>query len=139
MTACWSMSRAAGTLIVQYNKFEFNDAQYGPRQANVSRNRVTDENASVRVLAHDHPIFAWPNRLNALTWSNWVQERGLYFLGEKDPAYVDLVELEDTFEWNPGVKRVRSSRSSTGRGAGCTSVLVSGGSFRPGQLVPTSC
>ena len=94
-----------GTLIVQYNKFEFNDAQYGPLRADVSRNRVTDENAPVRVLAHDHPVFAWPNRIDALTWSNWVQERGLYFLGEKDPAYVDLVELEDTFEWNPGVKR----------------------------------
>src|SRR6185295_16508192 len=30
-----------GTLIVQYNKFEFNDAQYGPYAAKVSSNRVT--------------------------------------------------------------------------------------------------
>ena len=94
-----------GVAIVQYNKFEFNQAQYGPLPAEVSRNRVTDERAPVRVIAQDHPAFAWPNRVGAQAWSGWVQERGLYFLGEKDPAYVDLVELEDSFEWNPGVKR----------------------------------
>ena len=94
-----------GTLIVQYNKFEFNDAQYGPRPAEVSRNRVTDEHAPIRVLATDHPVFGWPNPITESTWSGWVQERGLYFLGEKDPSYADLVELEDSFEWNPGVKR----------------------------------
>src|SRR5262249_30991318 len=32
-----------GTVIVQYNKFEFNEAQYGPYPAEVSSNRVTDE------------------------------------------------------------------------------------------------
>ena len=37
-----------GTLIVQYNKFEFNDAQYGPYPAKVSADRITDENAPRR-------------------------------------------------------------------------------------------
>ena len=96
---------AGGTLIVQYNKFEFNEAQYGPYAAEVSRNRVTAEDAPVRVLRADHPALGWPNPIGPTTWTDWVQERGLYFLGDKDPAYVDLVELEDTFEWNPGVKR----------------------------------
>ena len=96
---------AGGTLIVQYNKFEFNEAQYGPFAAEVSRNRVTAENAPIRVLETDHPVFGWPNLIGPATWRDWVQERGLYFLGDRDPAYVDLVELEDTFEWNPGVKR----------------------------------
>ena len=94
-----------GTLIVQYNKFEFNEAQYGPYAAEVSRNRVTDEQAPVRLLRTDHSVFGWPNSIGPATWNNWVQERGLYFLGDKDPQYTDLVELEDTFEWNPGVKR----------------------------------
>ena len=94
-----------GTLIVQYNKFEFNEAQYGPFTAKVSRNRVTDENAPIRVLSNDHPVFVWPNQIDVSTWSNWVQERGLYFLGEKDSAYIDLIELEDSFDWNTGLKR----------------------------------
>ena len=105
-----------GVAIVQYNKFEFNQAQYGPRPAEVSRNRVTDEGAPVRVLARDHPAFAWPNRIDGPAWSGWVQERGLYFLGDKDPAYVDLVELEDSFEWNPGVKRGALVELQHGRG-----------------------
>lgn len=105
-----------GTVVVQYNRFDFNRAQYGPHPAVVSRNRVTDETAPVRVLARDHSVFAWPNPVDARTWSGWVQERGLYFLGEKDPAYVDLVELEDSFEWNPGVKRGALVETRHGRG-----------------------
>ena len=93
-----------GTLIVQYNKFEFNDAQYGPYPAQVSRNRVTDEQAPVEPIVPDHPVFTSPNRIDEATWANWVQERGLYFLGRKDPAYVDLVQLEDSFRSNSGIK-----------------------------------
>ncbi len=105
-----------GTLIVQYNKFEFNSAQYGPRPVKVSRDRVTDEAAPVRILARDHPVFGWPNVVDESTWTGWVQERGLYFLGDKDPAYVDLIELADTFEWNPGVKRGALVEIQHGRG-----------------------
>ena len=25
---------------------------------------------------------------------NWTQERGLYFIGDKDPKYVDLISLD---------------------------------------------
>ena len=96
---------AGGTLVVQYNKFEFNEAQYGPYPARVSRNRVTDEYAPVRILTPDHAVFGFPNAISEATWSGWVQERGLYFLGDKDSAYADLVELRDTFPANPGAKR----------------------------------
>ena len=105
-----------GTYIVQYNKFEFNDAQYGPYAAQVSRNRVTDADAPVRVLSTDHSVFGWPNPIGPTTWNDWVQERGLYFLGDKDPAYIDLVELEDTFEWNPGTKRGALVEARYGQG-----------------------
>ena len=105
-----------GTVIVQYNKFEFNQAQYGPYPALVSRNRVTDESAPIRVLANDHPVFAWPNPVGPATWDQWVQERGLYFLGERDRRYADLVELEDTFEYNPGLKRGALVEAQPGRG-----------------------
>ncbi|MYH30837.1 MAG: PIG-L family deacetylase [Acidobacteria bacterium] len=105
-----------GAVIVQYNKFEFNQAQYGPYPALVSRNRVTDESAPIRILANDHPVFAWPNPVGPATWDQWVQERGLYFLGERDRRYADLVELEDTFEYNPGLKRGALVEAQPGRG-----------------------
>jgi LmbE family N-acetylglucosaminyl deacetylase len=96
---------AGGTLIVQYNKFEFNQAQYGPYPAKVSNTRVTDETAPVTVLVPDHPVFTRPNRIDSRAWDHWVQERGLYFLGERDARYVDLVETTDPFPYNTGPKR----------------------------------
>ena len=105
-----------GTVIVQYNKFEFNEAQYGPYPAKVSSNRVTDERAPVQVLVPDHPVMRWPNRIGDAAWQGWVQERGLYFLGEKDAKYVDLVQLEDPFPFNKGPKRGALVDAQVGKG-----------------------
>jgi hypothetical protein len=104
-----------GTMIVQYNKYEFNeivegpdgrrqmrDSPYAPYPAQVGNGRVTDENAPIEEVAH--PVFNTPNRITARDWDNWVQERGLYFMGEKDSNYNDLILTRDTFEYNQGVK-----------------------------------
>ena len=93
-----------GTVIVQYNKMEFNQAEYGPFPAKVSGNRVCDELVPVKVLVPTHPVFNFPNKIGAKTWEGWVQERGLYFLGEKDKKYTDLVSMVDSFKDNPGEK-----------------------------------
>ncbi|MCX6550762.1 MAG: LmbE family protein, partial [Acidobacteria bacterium] len=105
-----------GTVLVQYNKMEFNQAQYGPYPARVGGGRVTDENAPVTVLVPDHPVFTFPNTVDGRTWAGWVQERGLYFLGEKDPKYVDLVSLEDSFPYNKGVKTGALVEARVGQG-----------------------
>jgi len=105
-----------GTMIVQYNKMEFNQQQYGPFPARVSANRVTDENAPVEMLQREHPVFTRPNRIGAATWNGWVQERGLYFLGEKDPKYTDLVSMVDSFPDNPGVKLGSLVEAKVGKG-----------------------
>jgi hypothetical protein len=105
-----------GTVLVQYNRMEFNQAQYGPYKAVVSSDRITDEYAPVKVLAPSHPAFTYPNRIGAHDWDGWVQERGTYFLGEKDPHYVDLVEMEDPFPYNRGVKRGALVDAKFGKG-----------------------
>jgi hypothetical protein len=105
-----------GTMIVQYNKFEFNDAQYGPYPAQVSANRVTDENAPVKVLEPENKIFSQPNRIQASAWNGWVQERGLYFLGEKDARYKDLLQMEDQFPYNLGIKKGALVEATYGKG-----------------------
>ena len=105
-----------GTVIVQYNKFEFNQQQFGPYPALVSGNRVSDENVPVKVLVPDNPVFNFPNKIGPQTWANWTQERGLYFLGEKDPKYVDLVSMTDSFQDNPGEKLGSFVEARVGRG-----------------------
>lgn len=100
---------AGGTLITQYNKFEFNDGRtdaspFAPYPALVGNRRITVEEASVRVRHPDHPVFHRPNELGEDTWQGWVQERGLYFLDVADERYVDLVSMEDPWPKNAGVK-----------------------------------
>jgi hypothetical protein len=108
--------RRGGTVIVQYNKFEFNQAQYGPYPATVSTNRVADETVPVTVLQPQNPVFNFPNRIDQATWDGWVQERGLYFLGEKDPRYIDLVSMTDSFPDNPGAKLGSLVEANVGTG-----------------------
>ena len=105
-----------GTVIVQYNKMEFNQAEYGPFPAKVSSNRVCDETVPVKVLAPSHPVFNFPNKIGPATWAGWVQERGLYFLGEKDKNYIDLVSMVDSFKDNPGEKLGSFVEGKVGQG-----------------------
>ena len=51
-----------GTVIVQYNKMEFNQAEYGPFPAKVSGNRVSDESVPVKVLGPHIPYSSIPTR-----------------------------------------------------------------------------
>ena len=101
-----------GTLIVQYNRADFN----GPFPLKVTSNRVTDETAPVEVLEPANPIFTFPNKITDATWKDWVQERGLSFLGDKDPRYVDLVQMQDPFPANSGMKRGALVEARVGQG-----------------------
>jgi hypothetical protein len=107
---------AGGTVIVQYNKFEFNETYYGPYPALVSDNRVTDEAAPVNIVAPGDPLVTFPNEVTSATWKGWVQERGLYFLGDRDPRYRDIVSLEDPFPFNEGEKRGALVETTYGKG-----------------------
>ena len=111
-------AKAGGTVIVQYNKFEFNDAQYGPYPAKVGRERVTDENAEMKLVDPAHPVFNAPNKIGRADWANWVQERGLYFLDEagRDPQYKDLIEFTEPFPYNQGTKRGALVEAKVGQG-----------------------
>ena len=45
-----------------------------------------------------------------------MQERGLYFLGEKDKRYIDLVAMTDSFKDNPGEKLGSLVEGKLGKG-----------------------
>jgi LmbE family N-acetylglucosaminyl deacetylase len=89
-----------GTLIVQYNKYEIVEGRFTPYPIAMARphGRVTDENAPMRILDPDHPVFTTPNRITEADWRGWEQERGLYFAQTWDDAYTPLLETGDPGE-----------------------------------------
>ena len=98
--AILDFARGGGTVIVQYNKYEFPAGAFAPYPVTINRphDRVTDESAPVTLLAPESPVFAGPNRIGDADFESWVQERGLYFLGEWDERYTPVMEMADPGE-----------------------------------------
>jgi hypothetical protein len=93
-------AKGGGTVVVQYNQYDFPRAGYAPYRVDMGRpaDRVTDETAAVTILQPDAPVFTTPNRITAADFRGWVQERGLYFLSEWDDAFTPLIEMRDPDE-----------------------------------------
>jgi hypothetical protein len=89
-----------GTMVVQYNT-SGNDLVVeapGPFPFKISRDRVTVEEAPVRLLDPAHAILTTPNKITEADFSGWVQERGLYFAGEWDSRYTTVLASNDPGE-----------------------------------------
>lgn len=76
--------------------------------------RVTDPSAPVTVLKPDSPLLTSPNRIEGSDWQGWDKERGLYFAADYDPAYEELLSLNDPGE-NPLKGSLISARIGRGR------------------------
>lgn len=90
-----------GNLIVQYNTNNRIGpllAKMGPYPFTISRDRVTNEQAEVRILKPEHPAFHFPNEIRTDDFNNWIQERGIYFATETDKQYESLLSLNDPNE-----------------------------------------
>jgi hypothetical protein len=88
-----------GRLVVQYNTAEqaLQNA-LGPYPLQISRERVTVEEAPVEFKSADHPLLAAPNRIGPADFEGWVQERGLYFASPFDPRYESVLSSHDPGE-----------------------------------------
>jgi len=89
-----------GTLIVQYQGYGYATpglAPY-PLRYHQPHDRVTHEDAPVRILAPDHMLFRLPNTVRPDDFRGWVRERGLYFLRDWDPRYETLLSCSDQGE-----------------------------------------
>jgi hypothetical protein len=88
-----------GVVIAQYNTLaDLKTNQFGPYPLEISRDRVTDENAQVRVLAPDNPLMNIPNKITPKDFDGWVQERGLYFPNKWDSAWTPILSCNDPKE-----------------------------------------
>ena len=91
---------AGGTLVVQYNASvgDFNQGKFTPFSAELSRARVSVEEAPVEILAPEDGIFHYPNQITARDFDGWVQERGLYFMDKWDDHFKALLSCHDPKE-----------------------------------------
>jgi LmbE family N-acetylglucosaminyl deacetylase len=111
-------ARAGGLLLVQYQQYEFFGGSFAPFPMTLggqslgsflsgkatlpkpgarpdSHDRVTDENAPVRVVNPSSPVLRTPNAIGPADWEGWVQERGLYFARDWAPEYRPVLEMHD--------------------------------------------
>ena len=88
-----------GNLVVQYNtRHRMKTQDFGPYPIQLSRDRVTEENAQVTFLASEHRVLNYPNKIKLKDFDNWVQERGLYFPDKWDDKYEAILSWHDKDE-----------------------------------------
>lgn len=91
--------QSGGVMLVQYNVSQpLVTSSIGPYPFSITRDRVTEEKATVTILDPEHPVFNYPNKITARDFDGWVQERGLYFADGIDPKYKKLLSMKDSAE-----------------------------------------
>ncbi len=90
-----------GNLIVQYNTSNNIGpvrARIGPYDFDITRTRITDENASVNFLLHEHPVLNFPNKITQEDFKGWVQERSIYHAAKFDSSFQSILSMSDPGE-----------------------------------------
>lgn len=91
--------KEGGNLVIQYNtNRRLKVDNLAPYDLKLSRDRVTDENALVRILEPNHPVLNFPNKITIQDFEGWVQERGLYFPNEWSKEFTPLLASNDKGE-----------------------------------------
>jgi LmbE family N-acetylglucosaminyl deacetylase len=93
-------ARSGGTVVVQYGQGEMQAPGLLPYPITLEQRaqRVTNENAPVRLLDPASRLLAYPNRITANDFTGWVQERSLYMPATADPRWRRLLEMHDPDE-----------------------------------------
>ena len=89
-----------GNYIVQYNTAsrDLLSKDIGPYPFEISRERVTEEDAQPFFLQPDSQVFNKPNKIGEGDFEGWVQERGLYFADEWAEQYSTPLGWHDAGE-----------------------------------------
>lgn len=95
-----NFAKNGGTLVVQYGQYEMMQAGMMPFAVSIARphDRVTEEDAPIRVIDASSPVLKSPNRITSADFAGWVQERSLYMPRTFDAHYHPVVELNDPGE-----------------------------------------
>ncbi|PIB25348.1 LmbE family protein [Maribacter sp. 4U21] len=90
-----------GNVIVQYNTAGRWNNQFeniAPYDLQISRDRVTNENSEVAIIAKNHSLVNYPNKISEDDFNGWVQERGLYFPNKWSKEFTPILQMKDEGE-----------------------------------------
>lgn len=92
-------AEAGGTVLAQYQvNSGVAGKDIGPYPFQVTRARVTEEDADVKFLLPNDPSLQKPNKITEADFANWIQERGLYFVENTDATYRKPLSMHDKNE-----------------------------------------
>lgn len=87
------------TMLVQYNTSgDLVTEKLAPFPLKIGRERVTEENASVQLLAENHICLNFPNKISTSDFRGWKQEQGLYYPIEWDSEFTPIIASNDKGE-----------------------------------------
>lgn len=85
-----------GTVINQYNtNHSLVTDKIAPYKLELSKDRITNEDAAVTFLVPNHPVLNYPNKITPNDFSGWVQEQGLYYANQYDPKFIPILASKD--------------------------------------------
>lgn len=79
-----------GNYVVQYNTASFlgpMKSSMSPYPLQVTRNRITKEEAKPTFLQPNHALFYSPNKITEEDFADWIQERSIYTAETNDPHF----------------------------------------------------
>jgi hypothetical protein len=93
-------ARSGGTLVVQYGQYEMMQPGIMPYPITINRphDRVTIEDAPVRIIDSTAAVLRAPNRITASDFAGWQQDRSLYMPRTFDNRYQPVIEINDPGE-----------------------------------------
>ena len=93
-------ARNGGTLVVQYGQYEMMQPGVMPYPITINRphDRVTLEDAPVRIIDSTATLLRAPNRITAADFAGWQQDRSLYMPRSFDNRYQPVIEMSDPGE-----------------------------------------
>jgi LmbE family N-acetylglucosaminyl deacetylase len=102
-----------GNYVVQYQIGRGIITSPSPYNFEISRNRVTDENAEVTFINSEDRLLNYPNKITPEDFEGWIQERGLYFASDFNENYKASLLMND-----PGESPTDGSLIKTNYGKG---------------------
>lgn len=90
-----------GVLLVQYNtnnNIGPLKAKIGPYPFDISRTRITDEQANVSFLKPESSLLNFPNKIIKNDFDEWIQERSIYHATNFENNYQTLFSMQDPGE-----------------------------------------